>query len=350
MVTTFIAALLAIVSYHDHPSRRGLALAGIVSGAAIFVKPMCLFALFGAFYALLVKQEGIRAAAASRRALAFAGASLAPTLIFFAANSGAYAGLARGSFLPWLWTSATFWVGWRRQIGNVVGLPVFLSSVVTFLTLAEGRARTMLAGLWLGYFVYGLVFTYQMHTHNYYHLQLIPIVALSLAPLGSVIARRLATARRISRIGAASAAVVAVVLCMRAASAKIGVDGWQDRVRVYEEIGRAVDHSTKAILLADNYGGPLRYHGHLGGATWPCGADLRLSAKQRRPTESGEQRLGGYLQRGFSDFFIVTEMQELKAQPDLELLLDRYPKLAETDRYVIFDLRGGPPAGQSSLD
>ena len=31
MVTTFIAALLAIVSYHDHPSRRGLALAGIVS-------------------------------------------------------------------------------------------------------------------------------------------------------------------------------------------------------------------------------------------------------------------------------------------------------------------------------
>ena len=43
---------------------------------------------------------------------------------------------------------------------------------------------------------------------------------------------------------------------------------------------------------------------------------------------------------GKCDYFIVTDMSEYYGQRELhELLLSRYPMIAETERYVIFDLR-----------
>ena len=44
-----------------------------------------------------------------------------------------------------------------------------------------------MAGLWGGYFLFGLVFTYHIHTHGYYSLQFVPIVALSLGPLWDLV-------------------------------------------------------------------------------------------------------------------------------------------------------------------
>ena len=35
------------------------------------------------------------------------------------------------------------------------------------------------------YFLFGLIFSYSIHTHDYYHLQFIPAVALSLGALAA---------------------------------------------------------------------------------------------------------------------------------------------------------------------
>ncbi len=43
------------------------------------------------------------------------------------------------------------------------------------------RPRWLLISLWIGYLVYGLTLPFQMFTHSYYHIQLIPVVALGLA-------------------------------------------------------------------------------------------------------------------------------------------------------------------------
>ncbi len=47
--------------------------------------------------------------------------------------------------------------------------------------LAPPRLRWLLISLWIAYLLYGLTLPFQMYTHSYYHIQLIPIVALGLA-------------------------------------------------------------------------------------------------------------------------------------------------------------------------
>ena len=58
--------------------------------------------------------------------------------------------------------------------------------------LRSGPARTLLVGLWGGYVLLGFAFAHHIHTHNYYSLQLIPVVALSLGALWDSVADYLA--------------------------------------------------------------------------------------------------------------------------------------------------------------
>ncbi|MBK9600225.1 MAG: hypothetical protein IPO36_00010 [Anaerolineales bacterium] len=47
----------------------------------------------------------------------------------------------------------------------------------------ENEKRRFFLGLWAGYALFGIYFNYHISSHDYYSLPLIPIVALSLAPL-----------------------------------------------------------------------------------------------------------------------------------------------------------------------
>ena len=49
----------------------------------------------------------------------------------------------------------------------------------------------MLLGTLLGYLVYGFAFSYHISTHNYYQLQLIIFISLSLAVVGKLFSSRL---------------------------------------------------------------------------------------------------------------------------------------------------------------
>jgi hypothetical protein len=305
----------------------------------VFVKPMCVFALLGAFYAVELRRRPV-----GRRALVFLVLGLGPWLIHLAQDfifGGQQRGLFAGSFLPWLWVSPSFWRGWLHQIDVAVGTWPFLAALASFVALARGIAWPMLAGLWLGYFVYGLAFTYQIHTHSYYHLQLIPIVALSLSPLASAVARHLRRAPALVRAAGGCVAVAIAVLCVRSAYGRVDTRDWQDRVRDYEAIGSAVHHSTKAVWLSEWYGGPLRYHGQVAGTNSPHQIDFNAYSLQGRSVVSGADILRALLQRSPAEFFIVTDLAELAAQPDLGRFLQKFPTLVKTDRYVVFDLRAG---------
>ena len=58
---------------------------------------------------------------------------------------------------------------------------ILLAALSVFLADPK-RERPLLLGLWIGYIVFGFTFSYHFSTHDYYHLPLIPIVAISLAP------------------------------------------------------------------------------------------------------------------------------------------------------------------------
>ena len=98
---------------------------------------------------------------------------------------------AEASFLPQLLFSKDYWKDWLQAAVNAVGLTPLLAAVIGIPMARKGANRALLIGLWGGYFLFCLVFTYHIRFATYYHAQLIPIVALSFAPIVPVIARHI---------------------------------------------------------------------------------------------------------------------------------------------------------------
>src|SRR5262249_1717194 len=128
----------------------------------------------------------IRRAIMSQTLLVFITIILLPTMTIYIYN------LATGRFfpheawktlLPQLWMSTFFWRGWVNNIGLTVGFIPFIGALLGLLFFRDGLPRSLVIGLWTGYVIFGLVLATNFATHDYYQLQVIPIVALSLGPI-----------------------------------------------------------------------------------------------------------------------------------------------------------------------
>jgi hypothetical protein len=80
---------------------------------------------------------------------------------------------------------------WAIFLHGMFGLSIILVSLAGML-VSKPLNRSMLLGLWVGYGIYGISFPHHITTHEYYHLQLIPIVALSLTPIADFILSKIA--------------------------------------------------------------------------------------------------------------------------------------------------------------
>jgi len=120
MVFAFLSSIFAISRYHIQPSRTRLALAAALSALAIFVKPVCLSAIFGAFILANISRQGIRKTLTNLNLVLFGIVSLLPTVLFYLYGifvAGFLRGQAWMSFIPSLYFSLTFWLGWLNQMG-----------------------------------------------------------------------------------------------------------------------------------------------------------------------------------------------------------------------------------------
>ena len=102
-----------------------------------------------------------------------------------------------GRFIPSLFLSPSYYLGWVGMLNLVVGGVTLMLALIGLFFLRDDPARYIetaggnvrdeklrfMLGLWAGYALFGLTFNYHISSHDYYSLPLIPIVALSLAPL-----------------------------------------------------------------------------------------------------------------------------------------------------------------------
>jgi hypothetical protein len=112
------------------------------------------------------------------------------------------------------------------------------------------------------------------------------------------------------------------------------------QARMMGEIGDAVGHSRSTLHLAPDDGAPLHYYGELCGWQWPTRAYMRARRLRGQRVLETEAKFRELVGRYAPEFFIVTDLDEYNAQPELRRLLTAgFPVLAETGEYVIFDLR-----------
>jgi hypothetical protein len=375
MIMLLVVSVYAILRYHERPTTGRLMVAVVASSLAIFVKPgICLFQIYGAFFALMVYRRGLLGSLRSAHLYLFGVLGVLPVALYYVYGTvigGFLQGQIQGKVVPQYLLEAYFWRGWLEQIGSMVGLVAFVGAVVGLLLLRPGIPRALLAGLWGGYFLFGLVFTYHIHTHGYYSLQLIPVVALSLGPLWDRVVGYLGRGdrqyyRRAGVLGLMVLAVVFAVVEQRTTIAGIVhqaggarpfpgrymgsalIADYEARAKTYREIGEITGHSSRTIYAAPDFGYPLLYHGRIDGEYWPT-PEMMAWWRSRGRTES---HLGGASTRRelFDDwysevspeYFVVIKPEGWKDDRELRRLLTRhFPRVARDRDYVVFELRKG---------
>lgn len=347
MIMLLLVSMYAVLQYYDQPSHSRLAITAMISALAFLTKPICMFVIIGVFVSLAILREGVRRSVTKPVVLVFVILSIIPTGLFYlygVFTAGFLRDQAQSSFLPHLVLEPFFLKGWLNNIGVVVGFTVFIGALLGILTFRQGLPMAFVVGAWMGYAVFCLVFSYHVATHDYYHLQLIPIVALSIGSAIALVINHLRDTRRewYWQTGLGAIALLALILSVGVAQSRLLDPDSARKVRIAQEIGEHVGHSTKAIFLSGDYGLPLEYHGELSGLPWPLVSDLEWERLAGVPVLDAEERFHAWFAKDSPEYFIVEDLREYEKQVDLNhFLTENFPVLVQNKDYIIFDLRQG---------
>jgi hypothetical protein len=260
------------------------------------------------------------------------------------------------------------------MIGRAVGWIPFLAGLLAALVSPRGRYKLLLLGLFFGYLVYGLVFNYNIHTHDYYSLPLVPIVALALGAAAEQLlqhAGEMSAQRRRVAVFAGLTVVAALggggllakkllgknaspqlKTALNSAGNLVGFNkkflsflGREDaanraQVQDSEQIGQLVNHSEKTVFLADDDGKALLYHGEFGGGRWPTSGmvkNARMEGRNPMPETVGD--FEAFAKKWQAEYFVVTNLPDFAEQTALQGYVSAsYSVLAKSDRFIIFRL------------
>jgi hypothetical protein len=327
----------------------------------------------GAFVALMVYRKGSIRTLSSAHLYLFTVLSLLPMGLYYVYGSmigGFLQGQVQGKVVPQYLLETYFWRGWLEQIGSMVGIIAFVGGVLGILLLRPGLPRSLVAGMWGGYLLFGLVFTYHIHTHDYYSLQLVPLVALSLGPvwdtaIGYLGRNSHSYYRRGFVLGLIVLAVGLSVVGQRTTLLGIAQQGggakpfpgryigsaliadYGARASTYRKIGEIVGHSPRTIYSATDFGYPLLYYGRLDGEYWPSPDMLAWWRSRGRATShlEGAATRSELFDKWYSEvspeYFIVIKSEGWRDDRGLRRLLRPFPKVAKDRDYLVFDLRKG---------
>jgi 4-amino-4-deoxy-L-arabinose transferase-like glycosyltransferase len=310
-------------------------LAAIFLGLATLVKIVIAFFVGGAAIALVLFTLG-KNFWKSKQVWAMAAIMIVPALCYYVLLNQ---GRSTEYFFAWtvtllkLITSTDFYTRWLAFIGSLFGLTIIVLSLAGTL-LAAPRARWLLIGLWVGYVLYGLTLPFQMYTHSYYHVQLIPIIALGLAVAVNPLVESVTGTG-----GVRSASLLALIVMVFGYQAWIArsvlmAESFRHEPAFWENVGAQIPTDGETIALTQDYGFRVMLWGWRHVDLWPLVTDLgEIKNGERDFSAQFEELTEG------KEYFLVTAFGQLEKQPGLKDILDTYPILAEGDGYIVYDLR-----------
>jgi 4-amino-4-deoxy-L-arabinose transferase-like glycosyltransferase len=342
MVMWIILSLYTLYRWSEQPSWKWAVLTGLLGGIAVLIKIPAAFIVAGASVVMVLYTLGFRRFWRSPQVWVMVILMILPSAIYYL---GIRQGHASDYFENWtialshLILEPAFYVRWFSFVQDLMGFTAILVSLVGVL-IASQRSRMLLLGLWGGYFVYGLSLPYQMYTHSYYHLQLVPIIALSLAPVGQLIFDRVRQQSKVWQALFAGVVIVAAVYPLWIARSTLAQEDYRQEPAYWQDIGSKLPTDGKIIALTQDYGYRLMYYGWRKVVLWPNRGEQALSALRGKSKEFED-----YFAKHTANknYFLITAFGQLNDQPDLkQTLYDKYPIFTQGNSYVIFDLHPHP--------
>jgi hypothetical protein len=341
MMMLFIISLFSLIKFFEKPSISNLVITVVLSGLTLLYRPLVLFTFSGAFVALAVYYKGTWRGLIDKKFLAVFFLSLLPLVLYYGYGvlvAGFLSWKIETSFRPWLLSYKEFWMGWLDLAIGGVGYTALIAGLLGVPLLRRGLSRALIVGMGVGYVVFGLVFTMHIHTHGYYQAQLIPIVAISMGPLVSLIAKHLEQTLKKWYWWLPVMGVFALIIYsgIREVRSQIGNHVFESE-QTARQIGQIVNHSSQTVLLAYKYGLPLQYYGEFAGAYWPERIETWLNRQLSERELSVEERLDNL---GFNpEYFVITDFNRFnKYHSDLEeFLINTCVLLDHSDEYLIYE-------------
>jgi 4-amino-4-deoxy-L-arabinose transferase-like glycosyltransferase len=315
-------------------------LAGLVGGLAIFVKFVAAFFVIGGALGVLLGRFKIRDLVRNPQIWTIGLLGLLPGgawIIYGKVFAGLYSEDLSGRFIPALLEDPFFYLHWQTQAAAVAGGIGIMLGLLGLLVFRERGGRAFLLGIWAAYLAFGLFFTYHISTHDYYSLPLIPIVAVSLAPLGE----RLFDVLRETTTGWIRGAVFIILLygifstVWNVRNEMKSVD-YRPQVARWAEIREILGPGASVVALTEDDGNRLAYWGWMKAPLWPSSGDLYQA--DVRGNQRDIEKLFAEMTAQKS-LFLVTDLEDFAKQPKLQALLAAYPVLVQGQGYILYNLQ-----------
>ncbi|MDD5467447.1 MAG: glycosyltransferase family 39 protein [Anaerolineales bacterium] len=338
MTAWLILGVYALYRWSVERRWRWALLAGVLGGMAVLTKAVAVYFVAGAALSLVLYSLGLKRFWREPQVWVMATTMALPTALFLLfkrqGNVGDY--LASWTVaLSHLIVQPQFYARWLSFVQNLMGFAALLLALVGVL-IARPREKALLLGLWGGYLVYGLTLPYQMYTHNYYHLMLIPILALSLAQCAQPVLERVAQQNRLWRMALAGVAVLAIFFPSWVTIITLASEDHRHEPEYWAKIGSLLPTDGKIVALTQDYGYPLMYYGWRKVSLWQTRGEQELA-----DLRGWEKEFEGKFtnQTEGKDYFLVTSFRQFDEQADLKAYLyAAFPIFAEAKGYLIFDL------------
>lgn len=339
MIMGLILSAYSLYRWKQSWDWKWMWISGIACGTAILFKVMAAFPVVMMAALMILAGRGLRRSITDIKIWIFA---LVSALIPASYYLFGIADASSGYFQFWLvglWgllLEPGTYLGWLSMIDSLYGLPWIVLGLMGIF-LFPRKERPPIVGLWIGYVVFGLALPYQIHTHDYYSVILLPILALSLAPVGTLLYNKVLNQSIPWRVG-----FIGLVLCA------ITYQAWLARNQVitlpaqdnlaWINMGKELPKDGEIIALTHEYGYMISYYSMRRLALWPYVEDMELSRIRSGTIITDYESFFQERLKGFR-YFLVTEFSQLNRQAQLKAYLyDHYPLIREGDGYILFDL------------
>jgi 4-amino-4-deoxy-L-arabinose transferase-like glycosyltransferase len=348
MVSLLVLGMWGAYRWSETRSWNWAVLASASMGLAILIKAFAAYFALGVLAAVVLFTFGFKKALRDKQVWAMAAISILPAALYYFLNIGATSGGYIENWIVALLPLAFepgFYVRWANMLTELLGVARLIAAFSGVL-LAELRARWLFIGAWAGYIAYGITLPHQTTTHDYYHLFLVPLAALSIASIADLVVKAVARQHR-----AWQAVFVFILLTSLfftawiSRSNMLGVS-YRDEPPFWQRIGAAVPTDGETIGLVQAYGNLLTYYGWRRVELWPVTGEFELARLRGNTPEDFE---AFFLARTAGmHYFLVTSFNQLDQQPLLaEYLETNYPIYSQGDGYIIYDLT--PSTSQLSI-
>jgi len=341
MVMFIVWALYFQFEWAEKDTLKTSLLAGIFTGLAVFTKISCVF-FVGFSMIAIVLVKGLKVSLKNKHVYLIAAISLVPALVYYliSATVGGNSGAIFGArWVPALFSDPKWYLNWFMMAKSVVGYYPIVIALLGFFLLRDKKHRIVYFCLWLGYLLYGFMFAYHIYTHNYYHLPLIPIVALGFGAVGGEIFKTLENRSMhwFAKILVMLLFLFSVGLCVMKSRGDMIGESFRHEAKYWKELGNKIGQRSSVIALTHDYGYRLNYWGFIQPQLWPTQGDLTV--KELIGSTDPEFETLFKMKTEGKDYFLVTLQNDFESQSNLSTyLFDHYP-YEEGDGYYLFNLR-----------